>query len=362
MRMRKKPLSIMVALLFAFTLVLSACGGNGSGSGGNSTNDGSAGDTPAATDDGKVYTMRIGTGSGGADPQPFYLRAYADKLEELSEGRIDVQVYESGQLGNMAQLIQGVQDGSIECVSFPTTYFATVVPEINMLDVPYLWNDPGEAAGLLNANTTSLDAALDAKGVTMVSYIRNAGRMLISSKDLTKVHTIDDLKKLALKTFTQPSELLQDEAVALGGSPANLDIGEVTPSLQNGTIDAAMVGAGIYAPFGMYEVAPYMLLAPRDPMISCQIINNKYLESLPADLQDLVFKAAEEVFSVSYEYSAKYEQDCIDEMTAGGLKIIETTPELEAGIQEALTQCGEDFLKKYPEMQGLYDELKAIQN
>lgn len=344
--MKKKSLCV---ILFALVLAFAACGGNSGESEGDDTSVG-----------GETYVMRIGTGSGGKDPQSFYLDAYADALEKMSEGRIDVEVYHSGQLGNMAQLIQGVQDGSIDCVAFPTTYFSTVVPEINMLDVPYLWKDPANATRLLNENRTSLNDSLESVGVTLVSYIRNSGRLLLSSKNLSKLQTLDDLKKLSLKIYCHPSELLQDEVGALGGSPVGLDIGEVTPSLQNGTIDAAMVGVGIYAPFGMYEVAPWLLMAPNDPMISFQIVNTRYLESLPADLQQTVMNAATQVYEVSSEYSGRYEQDCLKEMTDDGLTVVEPSPEMDALLREALTKVGKNYIEKYPEMNALYQELKAL--
>ncbi|NLY71354.1 MAG: TRAP transporter substrate-binding protein [Clostridiales bacterium] len=343
---RKSILFLVVLLIAALTVGMGGCGGNG--------------DSATSGDADKVYTLRIGTGSGGRDHQNVFMERIKEELEARSEGQLVVELYPAGQIGNMAQLVQGVQDGSVDSVCIPTTYFATVIPEMTILDMPYLWKDAARGTRILMENSTSLDKIIEDAGLVQAGYIRNAERLLISNRDLTKVKTLEDLKAMRLKTFCHPSEVIQAEVEALGGIYSNIDVGELTPSLQNKTLDAAMISATLYYPFGVHEVAPYMLMAPRDAMISVYMINRNYFEGLPEDLQQLVLDTAREVNDEVFEYAGEYEELCISSMLEEGLTIVEPSPELAQEIRDACLSVADQFLAKYPEMKDLYEEFKAL--
>lgn len=64
------------------------------------------------------YIVRIGMPTAGKHFQNFTAEQYKETIEKATNGDIIVEIYPSSQLGTATQMIQGVQDGSIEGVRF----------------------------------------------------------------------------------------------------------------------------------------------------------------------------------------------------------------------------------------------------
>ena len=90
--MKKRMLAVLMASAMMLALVLSSCGDSGDDPAQNS----------GGSTDGEVYTLRIGTGTGGRDKQVAWMEEYEKALEEATGGRIDVQCYPSGSIGSRA--------------------------------------------------------------------------------------------------------------------------------------------------------------------------------------------------------------------------------------------------------------------
>ncbi|MBQ5952348.1 MAG: TRAP transporter substrate-binding protein [Lachnospiraceae bacterium] len=341
----------MMALLLAAVLMLSlaACGGGGN--------------TPSTTkgDDGKTYTLRIGTGSGGKETQNYFMEQFKEIAEKESNGKLVVELYPSGSLGNLAQLTQGVADGSVDSVCIPTTYFATVVPSMNLLDVPSLWEDSGHPIKALNSDPENIfNKEMAEKGMSVMTYVRNTNRMYLASKDLSKVNSLADLKALHMTTFCNTTELCQSVVTALGGTPSNIAVGEMGPALQNGTLDGALCACAIFNSLKLYQVAPYMLVQENSAQNSVFVINSEFLGKLPENLQEIVKKASKEASDKTFTYGENFEKELIDEMKAGGLNVITPSENLQKELDEAYAGVTDAFLKKYTNLQGAYDELVKL--
>ena len=129
----KKKLALLLGITLTASLALSACGGTDTpASGGTSTPT----DTPAGQPSGGAteitgsYTVRLGTPTGGKHQQNVTMEEFKARVEEASGGAITVELYPTSQLGTAAQMIEGVQNGTIEGVLIPSSYFASYAPAI----------------------------------------------------------------------------------------------------------------------------------------------------------------------------------------------------------------------------------------
>lgn len=128
----KRLLGTFLALCMLLTLCACSASGN---------NTPSASPSPAADDGKTTYVLRLGAATAGAHPHNVWMEAFETALEEATDGRIDVQLYPAGQLGNLAELIQGLRDGTVDSAVFPTTYFGTTFIGATVVDLPYLFED-----------------------------------------------------------------------------------------------------------------------------------------------------------------------------------------------------------------------------
>jgi TRAP-type C4-dicarboxylate transport system substrate-binding protein len=101
----KKIVAISLVLVLSF-LFVAGCGNGAS--------------QPAGD---KTYTIRLGTPTGGKHQQNMTMDEFKKRIEEESDGKITVQLFPTSQLGTAAQMIEGVQGGTIEGVLIPSSYF-----------------------------------------------------------------------------------------------------------------------------------------------------------------------------------------------------------------------------------------------
>ena len=340
-----------IALVCSMLFALCACSG-----GGNTAADGGGSAAPVEDDGQTTYVLRLGAATAGTHPHNVWMEAFEAELEEATGGRIDVQLYPSGQLGNMAELIQGLRDGTVDSAVFPTTYFGTTFIGATVIDLPYLFEDSEQLYRILTENDTKYTQAYEDNGIIPITYLRMFERQILT---VNKVESLADLKNV--KLWSLPSVVIQEEVGAMGAVISNLDMGELAPSLQNGTVDGALTDKSLFLSQSLYSSAKYMLDAPNDAMVSIYAISPVWWNKLPADLQEIVKQVAHEtVQETEYGYIDTMGESAVQTMTDAGLEVVEPSAEFSAELESALSQVTDWYLETYPETQEIYDELVAL--
>lgn len=363
-----KQISLILAILLAVS-ILAACGSTPSGDAGTSSeptvsNDATVTsdttDTSAATgveNTGETYTLRIGTATAGVHPQNVWMEAFEVALEEATNGQIDVQLYPAGQLGNMAELIQGLRDGTVDSSCIPSTYFATTFPVAATIDLSFTFDSSEQLWHVLSDNDTLYEQAFIDNGILPVTWLRAFERTLISTKEVTSLSDINNLK-----IWCMPSPVIQKEVELLGGITSNIDVGELAPSLQNGTVDGAISDVALYMAQSLHTTgASYLFDAPKDAMIYVFAVSPIWYDKLPDDLKVLVTDIANQVVEdTEYPYVAQMQQGAINKMVSEGLVVSEPTEAVMGELKQALLPQSEWFLETCPEAQPIYDELVQL--
>ena len=76
-----------------------------------------------------------------AQSSPAYALVFKTQLEKLSGGRIRVDVYPNGQLGNLRSLVQQVRKGTIQMADISSGIMASLYyPQLEILDMPYVFS------------------------------------------------------------------------------------------------------------------------------------------------------------------------------------------------------------------------------
>lgn len=348
----KKFISLTLAVLLAVSL-LTACGG-----GGAAPQNGGAAEEPAAVENtGETYILRIGTGTGGVHFQNVWMEAFEKELEEATNGQIDVQLYPAGQLGNMAELIQGLRDGTVDSVCIPTTYFSTTFPVAAVTDISFMFDDSKELWEILTENDTLYEKAFIDNGIIPIAWLQAFERTIISSKEIKE---LSDIKNL--KVWCMPSVTIQKEVELLGGITSNIDVGELAPSIQNGTVDAAISDVALYISQSLHKAgAKYLIEAPRDAMISVFAVSPYWYNKLPEDLKTIVVDVANKVVQeTEIPYVEQMKVNATNKMVEEGLKVTTPDENVMSEIRAALLPQHEWFLETYPEAKPVYDELVKL--
>ncbi len=290
------------------------------------------------------YLMKISTPTVNDIPNA-WLDGYAAMLEKDSGGRIKVQIFPASQLGTIPRQIEGTQFGSIQCVQIPPEFMVGLDPRFQVLAAPGLFASDTEGQRIAaDPEVRKLMLGLGAdKGLHGLSVWYATPNVLISR---TPLRELADFKGKKVRVFASPFQTVAFER--LGITPVAMSLGDVLPALQQGAIDGAITGIGPIVKFHMVDAAKYVTAINQPGIFIIEEVNQKWYESLPKDLQDIVDSDAAKEDAAIAPMAVKAGDDYTQEWKSGGGTLIELSPAEHAKMLEALAGVGTEVSSKTP--------------
>jgi TRAP-type transport system periplasmic protein len=96
---------------------------------------------------------------------------FADRLKELTGGEIEVSIHPAGELGSDPALLEGVRLGTIDFAQTGNPYYTRFQPELNVLDLPYLFEDYDHVYAVIDGEIgAELLAGLEDDGMKGIAF------------------------------------------------------------------------------------------------------------------------------------------------------------------------------------------------
>ena len=154
--------------------------------------------------------------------------------EKRSKNQIRIKDFFSGVLGGEKTIVRRTRTGSIQCCAVSLAALAPTVPELSILELPYVFNSVKEVDYILDdVLSDDFNALLEKRGFRFAFWHDNGWRCFATRTKPIKV--VEDLK--GLKMRSQENPLYLHIYQALGASPLPIAVPEVLSSLQTGVID-----------------------------------------------------------------------------------------------------------------------------
>ncbi len=282
-----------------------------------------------------TYTFKI-THEEYADTVPdLYAKEFARRVTEKSQGRITCEIFQVGQLGVGVDLVEHLLTGSIQMAIVSPGNVATIVPEGQMFALHFLLpNDVKKTYDFLAQSKVvkeDLTAAYAEKNLRLLSLWPLGASDWLSDK---KIQTPADFKGLPFRTMDTPLIIKNYEAYQ--ASPTPVAYTDVYSALQLNMVDGVENPLSALRDMKWYEVQKYLIMSNHIMYLEGVFMNDRFLSSLPEDLQKIVIETVDELHSYAYELQAKANAEAKD-LLAKHTEVIELTPEqLEAFKKAAL--------------------------
>src|SRR5690349_14334641 len=244
------------------------------------------------------------------------------KLKELSGGKLRINQFPGGQLGQEPQLLQKLRSGDIDFVITSTANARTVAPQAGVGSLHLIFRCQDHSEKVLadpQVSQAFRDMIKDSvQGAHVLGLLTMGMRNMYSKKE---VKSIDDIK--GQKVRVQATKTEDTLFPAYGAQTVHMPFGEVYTSLQTGVVNVAENGVNVYLANKHYEVAPILSMTEHEANNNCIWVSEKTWNSLTPEQQGWVQAAASEVSKREPAMALKLEADSAAKLKTMGVKIVD---------------------------------------
>ena len=312
----KKLVSLLLAV--AMALSLAACGSTATPAA--SASAGSAAASASTPSDPAVTLTVVSAGNTKDNAISRGYDKFAELVKEYSGGSVTANVYYGSEMGSLSSCVDGVFQGTIDVCSCGPSYISGYVPEVQVFELPFLFDNAKEARQTLDGEPGQKIAAMfNGSGAMLISYFESGMRQLMNNKHAIK--TPADMKGLKIRCV--PSKTQTATWEAFGAIPMAIDMTETFTALQNGTVDANENGLTTLASYKMWEVQNFLSMSYHSYTPITVMMNEKTWNSLTAAQQEAVRKAFDDARDYQRQLTDDLTADCLKQMKDNNVEITE---------------------------------------
>ena len=348
----------IISLVLASTLaagILSGCGGtSSSNSAASSQASASEAASVAASSeaDGDVIVMRLAHINAETDPKQKEAEKFKELVEAKTEGKVRIDIYGAAQLGDVNEIIEGLQLGTDEIV---IEGFGTIpsYTELSLLDlVPFMWRDRDHFDNVWNGEVGEalLTEAGTQAGMKLFGASYRGVRVTTSAK---RFSNMDELKGLKIRVPNDDMSVKTWQA--LGATPTPMAMNEVLTGIQQGTVDAQENPPILSYNFGLADACKYLIKTDHRWSADIFMMNQNYFANLPEDVQAAIIEAGEVAAAYVSQINTDGEADAFQKWKDAGAEIIE--PDI-GPFKEATKNVVVD---NFPNLVDWVEKIKAAQ-
>lgn len=267
-----------------------------------------------------AQTVKLTLGHGAAPGNPRHEAAvkFAEVLKAKTNGRIEVQVAPSAQLGDDAAMLTALRTGALDISANSQGAVANAVPEYAAFGMPFLFASLPQAWKVLDGPLGKELAERSAeKGMVVLGYWDNGVRhMSNSKKPLLKP---EDLK--GMKMRTPPDAVTVDIMQALGAEAQQIKFAELYVALQQGVVDGQENPLMNIHASKLYEVQKYLTMTNHQFQMTPFLMSKRTWDKLSDADKKAVQEAAAEATALQRKMSAEADDKLLAELKAKGVQV-----------------------------------------
>ena len=282
------------------------------------------------------------------------IKAMAEYINENSNGTITALDYYDTALGDASSLTEALKMDTVDIGVAGTAYFSSLVPEIEVFQLPFLFSDLETARAACSGPVAEkINGMFEDNGIVGLSFWENGFRELSNNK--REVKTPADMDGIKMRTLG--SKIQIETWSAFGAMTTQIDASEIYTSLQQGTIDAQDNPLHEIVSRKLYEVQPYVSLtdATYTPlyMAMSKIRWDMMSESQQALIKEAAAVGREAMLAATDEAQAAAKQTLLD----NGVTVTEDVDK--EAFQEIAVPLWDIFTSQSDTAAALLEEVQA---
>lgn len=304
--------------------------------------------TPAVAQE----TLKLSLAIGQNSHYGVAVDAFAREVEKRTNGRYKIQNFYSGALGAEREAIEGVQLGTIDLTMTSTGPVPNFVPEVAILDIPFLFRDYPHARATLDGPVgQEFLTKFPAKGLVALAWGENGFRHMTNNK--RPVNVPDDLKGLKMRTMENPVHIQAYKQ--LGILPTPMAFTEVFTALQQGTVDGQENPLSVISAGKLGQVQKHVSLTGHVYSPALILMSKAKFDKLSAADKQAFLDSAKEAIKANRARIDEDERKVVAELKGQGVTVVEVVDR--SKFQAALAPTFIEFGKRFGQ-----DNIDKIRN
>lgn len=296
------------------------------------------------------HVLAPGTASGKA------AEFFAKRVNELTMGRVKVDVYPASELYNDTRVFKALKSGEVQ-IAFPSfSKFAPIVPSMELFDLPFLFEDADHVHRVMDGEVGQiLKEKVKVAGYVPLNFWDSGFKQFTSNRQ--PVLTPEDAKGMRIRIMT--SKVLEEQMRSMGANPQVLAYADVYFALDYGVVEAQENPLANILTKKFYEVQKYIALTNHGYIGSLIILSEVWWKNFPQDLKPTIIQAMKEATVHQRMLTAELEDKFLKtlqklSLETGNFKIVKPNSEQKEALRQATRtiypkfydSIGEELVKK----------------
>jgi len=254
---------VLIALIALFVLVVCGCNRNRE----------------------RNYTLKMSTQLSETSTMVEGFRAWAEAVKEKTNGRVEIEIFTSAQLGSDEDVIEQALQGVNVAVLTDGGRMANYARDIGIIGMPYIADNYDELRRITESPTfMTMDADLHRAGIRILSYNWYDGpRNFYTNRE---INVPQDLNGLRIRTPGAP--VWVRSITALGATPIAMGWNDAYSAMQNRVIDGVEVQSTSAFPSRMYEVSSFITKTEHFQLANFIMVGERWFSTLPDEYQKIL--------------------------------------------------------------------------
>lgn len=306
------------------------------------------------------FTMILGTVAPADSPWSALLTKFKKNVEEKSGGKLKVKLKLGGMLGDENEMVTKCQRGQIQAVGASTGALASQVPELHLVELPYLFRTFDEADHVIdNVLTPAYEGHFKKRGLILGFWSENGYRHFGTRDKVIK--TLADLQGKKMRSQESPVHLAMYKA--FGASAMPIPTTEVPQALATGNVDGFDQSALYALATSWTKSIKFFTVSEHIYQPAAIVYNGEWFEKLPPDLKKLVVDEGRALQVKGRKAVREIFPELLEIMKKDGIEVYTMTPAERAPFEAASKEVWAKFRKDQGKEASklLDDALAAIQ-
>jgi tripartite ATP-independent transporter DctP family solute receptor len=264
---------------------------------------------------------------------------FANVVKAKSNNKYNVVVQ---RLDNEREAVESVQLGSQECAMGSTGPVVNFVPEIRVLDVPFLFRDYAHARGVLDSDIgKQLLEKFEPRGMIGLAWMENGFRHLTTGN--REVKSPADVKGLKIRTME--NQVHMEAWKSAGVLPTPMAFSELPPALQQGTVDGQENPIPIILSNNFNQLQKYLYLTNHVYSPGILVCSPAFWDGLSDEDRKAFEEAAKAAVKANRDRVEQDERTGVEELRRRGMDVREVTNR--EAYQDAMRPANASFEKQF---------------